>query len=218
MRHALSVFDELIPLDRLMEIRKEVIATGFSEEKGPDGCIYTGICKNRYPEIFEAIAKALAHPIAVGLSCFRLNMNGEVPHCWVHSDEGCGQYAGVLYLNPPEQCVGGTAFWQHRGMNIDEMPSEADLKAGRWDPKWYAEMMNAEWKKKDAWDQVGFSGMKFGRFITYPTARFHSRFPFEAFGSGPQDGRLIMAVFFDILEKPMAAVKPDEPSPAAPPV
>jgi hypothetical protein len=50
----------------------------------------------------------------------------------------------------------------------------------------------------EAWEQIALAPMQFNRFITYPTSYFHSRFPHEAFGAGPADGRLIWVCFFDI--------------------
>jgi hypothetical protein len=61
----------------------------------------------------------------------------------------------------------------------------------------YHQMMTAEWKKLEPWCTQGFVPMQFNRFITYPTSLFHSRFPFEAFGNGPEDGRLIWICFYD---------------------
>jgi hypothetical protein len=39
--------------------------------------------------------------------------------------------------------------------------------------------------------------MRFNRFLTYPTCFFHSRYPFEAFGNAPENGRLVWVCFFD---------------------
>jgi hypothetical protein len=70
----------------------------------------------------------------------------------------------------------------------------------------YHQMMTREWKNLKPWKQTGFVPMQFNRFITYPTCFFHSRFPFEAFGTGPEDGRLIWICFYDIEGKPMSAI------------
>lgn len=210
-KHALTIIDDLIAPQRLLEIRKEVISVGFATEKGPDNLDYTGISKAQYPELCNAIAHALGHNIAVTMSFFRFNTKGDIPHSWVHSDEGCASHAAILYLNTPDQCQGGTAFWRHRGMGLDEMPSDAELTSGQWKPDWFKPMMNAEWKKKKAWEMVGLAGMKFGRLITYRSTLFHSRWPFEAFGDSPETGRLAWVCFFDFTT---AAPKADEPNPA----
>jgi len=59
-------------------------------------------------------------------------------------------------------------------------------------------MMNREWKDLTFWEQYHLVPMKFNRFATYPTCLFHSRWPFEAFGKGPEDGRLIWVCFYDV--------------------
>lgn len=175
-------------------VRDVVIAGGFSTEQGPDGAMYTGI--SRYPvgNWYGRIAELIGQPIDPRLSCFRLNLKGELPHSWVHSDDICAKYASVLYLNLPEQCAGGTAFWKHKELGIDRLPAKEELKDWQ---KFYS-MIEQEWKDLEPWEQIGFAEMKFNRFITYPTCLFHSRFPFEGFGAGPHDGRLIWICFYDI--------------------
>ena len=181
-------------------VRESVISGEFSTETGPDGGEYTGISKFAVPEWHNRISFTVKKKITPKLSCFRLNLKGELPHSWVHSDEICAQYASVLYLNPPHQCQGGTAFWRHAGLNIDRMPALQDVSKLGLKGDWFFYMMNREWKDLTFWEQAGFVAMKWNRFITYPTSLFHSRYPFEAFGEGPQDGRLIWVCFYDINE------------------
>ena len=177
-------------------VRSVVVNGGFSTKKGPDGADYTGISLQPVPHWFERIAELIGKPIIPKLSCFRLNLEGELPHSWVHSDDICAKYASVLYLNLPDECRGGTAFWKHADMGIDRLAKREDMNPGV-DYGSYCRMIEGEWKKKDAWKQVAFVEMKWNRFITYPTCLFHSRFPFEGFGSGPKDGRLIWICFYD---------------------
>ena len=42
---------------------------------------------------------------------------------------------------------------------------------------------------------LGPSG-RMGRAVIYESELFHSRYPFAAFGSGPEDGRLVAVAFF----------------------
>jgi hypothetical protein len=187
-------FDNFAP--DAMDVRAAVIAAGFKDEKGPDGAIYTGISQYPVPHWPARIAELIGKPIIPKLSCFRLNLEGEMPHSWVHSDDICARYASVLYLNTPEQSKGGTAFWAHE-KHGERLFSDAELAAMDMDRDSYHRMMTAEWKRKEPWKQVGFVRMEFNRFITYPTCFFHSRWPFEGFGTGPEDGRLIWICFYD---------------------
>lgn len=194
-RITLLQYDDFAP--DAAKVREVVINGGFKEERGPDGLRYTGISRQQVPHWRNLLEEVLGHRIDVKMAFFRLNLAGELPHSWVHSDEVCqSEYAGVLYLNTPEQCRGGTAFWKHRELGIDRLPAPDELEAEGLDPaKWYA-LMNEHWRELGRWEQVSLVGMRFNRLITYPVNRFHSRYPFEGFGQGPQDGRLVWVVFY----------------------
>jgi len=183
------------------EVREAVITGAFATHTGPDGAFYTGISGYPVPHWPKRIAELLGKEIEPKLSCFRLNLAGELPHSWVHSDDICAKYASVLYLNTPEQCHGGTAFWKHEALGIDRLPTREEIKAkGEDDDAFYA-WMSREWKNLRAWEQIDFMPMKWNRFVTYPTCLFHSRYPFTGFGSGPSDGRLIWICFYDLKEE-----------------
>lgn len=186
--------------DDAIGVRQAVTSGGFSTKQGPDGATYTGISTHPVPQWFDRISELVGGKIEPKLSCFRLNLAGELPHSWVHSDDICAKYASVLYLNLPEQCKGGTAFWKHKTRNISALPSKASLTAGGVDADEFYRTMDREWKEIEHWEQIEFVPMQFNRFITYPTSLFHSRFPFEAFGKGPKDGRLIWICFYDRAE------------------
>jgi hypothetical protein len=188
-------FDDFAP--DAAAVREAVIAGEFSTQHGPDGAEYTGISEYRVEHWKARIAELLGRPIVPRLSCFRLNLAGELPHSWIHSDGICAQYASVLYLNTPEQCTGGTAFWSHVALRTDRLASKEQLTAQGIHADWFYKMMEREWKDLTYWEQKRLVEMKFNRFITYPTSLFHSRFPFEAFGAGPKDGRLIWVCFYD---------------------
>lgn len=181
-------------------VREAVIAGEFKTEIGPDGGEYTGISQYPVPQWVDCIEYAVKRKIVPRISCFRLNLKGELPHSWVHSDGLCSQFASVLYLNPPNQCSGGTAFWRHTGLNIDRMPTKEELDRLGLGSEWFFSMMEKEWKDLTYWQQTSFVAMKWNRFCTYPTSMFHSRFPFSGFGEGPSDGRLVWVMFYDLAE------------------
>ncbi len=181
-----------------LEVRDAVIRGGFKTEIGPDGAPYTGISDYAVPHWHARIAEMMGFPIVPRLSCFRVNYQGEIPPVWVHSDGICADgFASVLYLNLPEQCKGGTAFWRHRALNIEAMPAPDHLARLGLNPPAFAALVEREWRVLEAWEMIALADMKFNRFISYPTSLFHSRFPFEGFGTEPADGRLIWVCFFD---------------------
>lgn len=183
------------------EVRQSVINGGFATQTGPDGAEYTGISMYPVTHWFDRIADLVGCEIVPKISCFRLNLAGEFPHSWVHSDDICAKYASVLYMNEPEQCYGGTAFWRHMDKGIDRLPSKEELTAKGVDADAFYLSMNAEWKDLGLWSQINFMPMRSNRFITYPTCLFHSRYPFGGFGKDAKDGRLIWICFYDRKEE-----------------
>lgn len=190
-----SQFDNFAP--DLEEVRQSVRSGGFSTQTGPDGAFYTGISLFQVPHWYDRISECVGSKIIPKLSAFRMNLQGELPHSWVHSDDICAKFASVLYLNPREQCYGGTAFWKHRKLGIDRLPAWEELNGTA---ETFYKQMDSDWKDLSLWEQIDFVPMVSNRFITYPTCFFHSRFPFEGFGSGPEDGRLIWICFYDKVE------------------
>jgi len=61
---------------------------------------------------------AFAVPIIRGSA---LSASQAIPH----SDGFC-DYAAVLYLSRPEDCIGGTSFWRHRRSGLEYAPAEGD--------------------------------------------------------------------------------------------
>src|SRR3569833_858195 len=123
----LEIFDDFAPDVR--KVREAVIEEGFATEIGPDGAEYTGISKCAVPHWHTRISELLGVSIQPRISCFRLNLKGELPHSWVHSDDICAQWASVLYLILPSQCRGGTAFWRHATLNMKRKKTPVELKA-----------------------------------------------------------------------------------------
>lgn len=183
------------------QVRAAVIAGEFASHVGPDGALYTGISEYSVPHWQTRIARLWNKEIIPRLSCFRLNLKGELPHSWVHSDDICAKFASVLYLNTREQCSGGTTFWRHKELRMDRLPSREGLSSFGVDSELFYKRVESEWKRLEAWEPVTHVPMVWNRFITYSTSLFHSRFPHEAFGSGPQDGRLIWICFYDLADE-----------------
>ena len=82
---------------------------------------------------------------------------------------------------------GGTAFWRHKATG-----------AHRIDPGDIAlfEQVKGDWADAAKWEQSGLAEMKLGRMVIYESALFHSRWPFAAFGTDYDSGRLVAVAFF----------------------
>lgn len=200
MKPVIAVFDNFHPDPEAL--RAAVIASEFKTEIGPDGAPYSGISKYEDKTIFELLAIAVQCPVIPRIAVWRLNLKGELPHNFVHADDICAKYAAVFYLNTPEQCAAhytGTAFWKHAGLEIEHMPSDEQIQEHTPSIADFKKWMEHEWQTEKSWEMTGFVRAAFNRLVIYPTSKFHSRYPFEAFGSDKTDGRLILAVFFDMV-------------------
>ena len=128
------------------------------------------------------------HDVAVRLSMVTKRGSELEPwQCIPHFDEA--NLAGVVYLNPSDQCRGGTAFYRHRASGLEEMPSRVDVKLAllmmrhgirtpqelfQWvmsppeGPTGYITESTADWELVDLVE------MKYNRLVMYNGRLFHS--------------------------------------------
>lgn len=179
------VFDNFLP--DAEAVRREALAADFIDWQGPDGEVYRRICITEIPGLRERIEQVMGPVDMLGMA-YRLNFGGEMPNAAVHSDLGWGTHALVLYLcDSPGDFGFGTAFWRHRATGAARIdPGDTEL----------LQKIQGDWNDRDAWDMVSMIPMRFNRALIYEGANFHSRYPFEAFGTRPEDGRLICVAFF----------------------
>lgn len=117
-------------------------------------------------------------------------------HTYIHADSNIGTYTAILFLNTPEQCRGGTAFWRYKPYNWHMLPTQAELAAQGIDDKpemW--DRLLAEGHEERHWQMHEYVHMCFNRLLIFDARLFHSRFPKQAFGSGVETGRLIKLFF-----------------------
>lgn len=167
------------------EIREHALASQYQDWLGPDGQVYKRICITEIP-LLETMLDELFGGIEMLGMAYRLNFNNEPPNAAIHTDLGWGTHALVLYLADGPS---GTAFWRHKEAKRDRiLPNETEV----------FEMVSGDWNNKDKWEKVHVVEMKFNRAIVYKSCLFHSRYPFEAFGDSPENGRLIAVAFFNL--------------------
>jgi hypothetical protein len=193
---ALTLVDDFLSPEKALEVRENALAAGFKDIEFMGG-IYqgTGLDYNP-PELQQAIEQIFGKPVKIHISAFRCGHEKTTLHVNIHSDNVIASMAGVYYLNLPDQCVGGTAFYSLKETGWDAMPTQEVLDASGHDLDW----LRDKWTNPRAWDLISLAGMKFNRFIFYPTQMFHSRFPLNGWGNRPEESRLVWTVFFDILE------------------
>lgn len=130
------------------------------------------------------------------------------PHC-----DGFCAYAGLVYLNPAEQCFGGTSFWRHRATGLelaleseDPVPviarfglsgaaapgtSPADKRAAEAGTGYLI-------ASNDSWEMTQVIAMKSNRFVLYSSNIFHSPLYDERdFGTTLRSRRLTQNFYFN---------------------
>jgi hypothetical protein len=179
----LIVVDNFLP--SFEAVRAQGYASPFYDWTGFDGEVYKRIWLGDVPGLQDAIEEHIGPVTMLGMG-FRLNYNGEMPNALIHTDAGWGTHALVLYINSGP---GGTAFWQHNetgATRISADPVDHELLA----------KVEPVWNKPDEWSIRHQVSIRKNRAIIYDGSMFHSRFPFEGFGSTPYTGRLIAVAFF----------------------
>lgn len=179
----------MIQIDNLLShparVRRQAIAATFVDWEAPDGEVYKRVAIEDVPGFREALESYLGPIDVLGMG-YRLNYSGEKPNASIHSDLGWGTHAAVLYLCDGP---GGTAFWKHKATSkVSINPGDMEL----------LDRVKGDWDDADKWEQVGIVPLKFNRCAVYSSDRFHSRWPFEAFGDDPTTGRLIAVCFFNL--------------------
>lgn len=145
----------------------------FNEVKAFDGEAYKRVFPYHLKEV-DAFLENFYGPIAMLGSGFRLNFGNELPNNAIHVDEGWGTHALVLYLSiaPIDVLLEGTG-------------------TAFWED---GEGINPKFPDRVV-DEM------FNRAVVYNSNIPHSRWPFEAYGDNPGNGRLIYVAFFNIINQ-----------------
>lgn len=170
-------------LDKPLAVREHARLSEFYDWLGPDGQVYKRVSICKIPGLQDKLFEVFGPYEMLG-TAYRLNYDGEKPNQSIHSDMGWGTHALVLYLC---EGPGGTAFWSHRESGAER------IKQG--DVELY-EQIKEDWEDEDKWNLRHVVELKFNRAVVYSSELFHSRYPFEAFGEHPGNGRLIGVAFF----------------------
>lgn len=184
MQHnAPLIVDDFLNAAELEHERIAALSSEFEDWPGPDGQTYKRICRVQLDDVQRKIEDIMG-PVDMHGMAYRLNFGGELPNAAIHSDLGWGTHAMVLYLQGDQT---GTAFWRHRATGATQI-REGDEAL--------LEQVRGDWDNADAWEQTVLVNARPGRAVIYASATFHSRYPFAAAGTGPDDGRLIIVAFF----------------------
>jgi tetratricopeptide (TPR) repeat protein len=208
----LHVVDDFLP-DPLA-YRAQALSLPF-RERHYTGQNYPGIQTDGYPcqPMMERIAAVLGRTIkfmSPDNGSYRLSFFDSLARTDIHVDNEAGDnfnyYVGVLYLNPPEQCRGGTTFWKHLPTGWERRPVDTEVHAAgypgfkafqeRWLPNRQVTEFNKLKVQRQAWQSVLEVPMQQNRLILYRGHYFHSIS--EVFGTSREDGRLVQLFFFEV--------------------
>ena len=168
-------------------VRSFGVAAEFEDRLMKDGQTYKRVAPGHFPELEQALQQHFDKPLKFEAQGWRLNYAGELPNRAIHSDGGWGEYAAVVCMDPNVPEGNGTMLWRHKASGLESVTPE-DL-AG------YFAMMS-DWDDVSKFEQVHFNQARFNEAFVYHSSLLHSRWPFEAYGDSPQNGRLTIVAFF----------------------
>jgi hypothetical protein len=183
------------------QIRAFALSHSWEQAPDFDGNSYPGFVEPKDPRFLPFLAQqigaALGLTIRVNKAAFVMGTEKFSTQQWIHADNNCGNFAGVVYLF--DRLGFGTQFYRHTDSGAHGLAEylKANPGAGAGD---VAGTLQAHGKMQSPWDRTDYAESRFNRFIMYPTDRFHSRWPEKAFGDKPDNCRLTISIFFDIVE------------------
>ncbi len=150
-------------------------------------------------EKFQSIigAQIEVDPMKHTFGKFRIMLKETGSRLKVHLD-GLSDWTGVLYLNPPTQCDGGTAFYRHKATGLSGRIS--DQAAHAFGYKSWSELERAivepDTLDSNAWEETMCVEMRYNRLVLFNGNQlFHCHT--KSFGKDKTDGRMTQNFFFN---------------------
>ena len=146
------------------------------------------------PSVIQKIEKAINSKIVLDpdghtFGKFRVMLSETGSNLKIHLD-GHADWTGVLYLNPNENCFGGTGFYTHKNTGYDGPTKDIQWQQIEKD------IIEPDTLNQQAWLQTGFVAMKFNRLVLFRGNQlFHCHT--DSFGTNLQNGRLTQNFFFN---------------------
>ena len=108
-------------------------------------------------------------------------------------------WSGILYLNRPEDCRGGTDFFRHIRTGTDQVPTDVEgLNAIGYSsyPEMRADILGKDSKDRSKWELTMTVPMRFNRLVLLRPWLWHTSGP--GFGDSIENGRLVYVMFFTL--------------------
>lgn len=183
-----------------VEARRQALNLGYDRAAKVGN--YPGVTSTRalaLPGLDTAVSQLVGLPL-IGADATlhghgRLTLRNDRGASGVHIDPVA--FSGILYLNPPDQCAGGTDFYRHRRTGLDRVPTDPAgiAAAGYADINALVEgVVNADTTKPGKWERVQTVPMRCNRLLLFSPWLFHDARP--GFGERPDTARLVLLLFF----------------------
>lgn len=170
------------------------------------GLNYYGIAEAPDHSGVKQIEALVGEHIEEAKVIYRRYLENETAETYIHNDILLGKWTGLLFLNRPEQCFGGTAFWRHKKFGWEAGPNLGQVvDAGFKNSSEYCAFMAKEGFREDQWEMIDYVPMAFNRLVLFRSAQFHSRYPMKSFGTDLESARLLKVFFCKVSN----AVHPD---------
>ena len=205
MRQTLTVLDDFFP-DPLT-VRNLALSSEFSLGNEMDGHHYPDTAKPKHegfvPWFEILLSNALGAKVQVNLCAFVIGKETTKTEQWIHADSNCAKWASVSYLFDGHEDH-GTSFYTHRASGCPRMDQKFydALKVDVTDERQVESLVGrikAEGEDAQFWRTTAFTEARLGRTIWFDSKAFHSRSHRFAFGDAPENGRLILVSFFDVV-------------------
>ena len=186
--------------DHPMEVRKIALQSDYPTVDAP--LTFPGRNSQQTflpPQLDQVMSQLVGEPLrgasnpAIGHGRFRITLADEPSRYLVHVDPNVLSWVGLIYLTLPEHCQGGTSFFRHKALGLDQAPTQDQLNA--YGTPSIADLLRQDGADPDKWDALMTLPMRFNRLVLYRPWLWHSAA--DAFGSSLEDGRLVYLVFFE---------------------
>ena len=87
----------------------------------------------------------------------------KIPHVDYPPETKGRGWAGLIYLNKPKECKGGTGFYTYKGQQVNPHQS------GIWDKEFVDDSIGP-------WELIHLAEMKYNRMIMYPDSILHGAY------------------------------------------
>ena len=128
---------------------------------------------------------------------FRITQAGDIGQAGVHIDRA--HWSGILYLSLPEDCRGGTEFFQHKATRTDRAPYQSGEAEALGYPSTRAaidDILDNDSLSPDKWEMTMRVPMRFNRLVLLRPWYWHTAG--EAFGDSMENSRLVHLLFWAV--------------------